>query len=383
MAGDPRQSTALTAMWNFPLHPDRASALATNVDVLLYAWLALAGIVTLAIAVLIVYIAVKYRHGSRANRVMATGARLTRISHRIEIAWIVSPLILFMVMFAWAADLYYAHASPPANAAEVYVVGRQWMWKIEHAGGQREIDELHVPAGRPVKLIMTSQDVIHSFFMPVFRIKQDVLPGRYTMLWFTATKAGDYHVFCAQYCGTDHARMIGHVVVMEPAAFEHWLAAGDGAQSMAEEGAARFRQYGCSGCHGASASVHAPKLEGLFGRRVQLSDGSSVVADERYLHDSVMLPRKDVVAGFAPIMPSFQGQISEEDLLDIIAYIKSLRDAAPETSSRRLERRPKPATSPADSACGRGFQASTTSGSPCCTRSPSRLSSSSAAPPPR
>jgi len=335
MADDPRQSAALTAMWNFPLHPDRASALATNVDVLLYAWLALAGTVTLAIAVLIVYFAVKYRHGSRANRVMATGARLTRISHRIEIAWIVSPLILFMVMFAWAADLYYAHASPPANAAEVYVVGRQWMWKIEHAGGQREIDELHVPAGRPVKLIMTSQDVIHSFFMPVFRIKQDVLPGRYTMLWFTATKAGDYQVFCAQYCGTDHARMIGHVVVMEPAAFEHWLAAGDGAPSMAEEGAARFRQYGCSGCHGASASVHAPKLEGLFGRRVQLSDGSSVVADERYLHDSVMLPRKDVVAGFAPIMPSFQGQISEEDLLDIIAYIKSLRDAAPETRSRQ------------------------------------------------
>jgi cytochrome c oxidase subunit 2 len=147
------------------------------------------------------------------------------------------------------------------------------------------------------------------------------------MLWFTATKAGDYHVFCSQYCGTDHARMIGHVVVMEPAAFERWLAAGDGSQPMAEEGAARFRQYGCSGCHGASASVHAPKLEGLYGRRVQLSDGSSVVADERYLRDSVMLPRKDVVAGYAPIMPSFQGQIAEDDLLDIIAYIKSLRDA--------------------------------------------------------
>lgn len=314
-------------MWDFPLHPARASSLATSVDILFYAWLALAGLVTFAIALLIVWFAVKYRHGSRANRDMASGAELRRQSHRIEIAWIVTPLVLFAVMFAWAADLYYVHAAPPANATEVYVVGKQWMWKLEHAGGRREIDELHVPAGRPIKLIMTSQDVIHSFFMPVFRIKQDVLPGRYTMLWFTATRPGDYHVFCSQYCGTDHARMIGHVVVMEPAAFARWLASGNGSQSMAQEGAARFRQYGCSGCHGASASVHAPKLEGLFGRRVQLSDGSSVVADERYLHDSVMLPRKDVVAGYEPIMPSFQGQIAEDDLLDIIEYIKSLKDA--------------------------------------------------------
>jgi cytochrome c oxidase subunit 2 len=316
-------------MWNFPLHPPADSALATRVDILLYAWLALSGIVTVAIFVLIVYFSAKYRHGARVNREMATGAALRRISHRIEIAWIATPLILFIVMFFWAAQIYYVHAAPPANAAEVFVVGKQWMWKLEHVGGQREIDELHVPAGRPVKLVMTSQDVIHSFFMPVFRIKQDVLPGRYTTLWFTATKAGDYHVFCSQYCGTDHARMIGHVVVMEPAAFERWLARGHPSQSMAAEGAARFRQYGCSGCHGASASVHAPKLEGLFGRRVQLSDGSSVVADERYIHDSVMLPRKDVVAGFEPIMPSFQGQIAEEDLLDIVEYIKSLKDAPP------------------------------------------------------
>jgi cytochrome c oxidase subunit 2 len=317
-------------MWNFPLIPERASALATSVDRLFYAWLGLGGVVTFAIAALIIWFAVKYRHGSPANRDIAGGAELRRQSRRIEIAWIVAPLALFIVMFAWAANLYYVHAAPPANATEVYVVGKQWMWKLEHAGGQREIDELHVPAGRPIKLVMTSQDVIHSFFMPVFRIKQDVLPGRYTMLWFTATKPGDYHVFCTQYCGTDHAGMIGHVVVMEPAAFERWLASGNGAQSMAQEGAARFRQYGCSGCHGASASVHAPALEGLFGRRVQLSDGSSIVADERYIHDSVMLPRKAIVAGYEPIMPSFQGQIAEDDLLDIVEYIKSLRDAAPE-----------------------------------------------------
>jgi cytochrome c oxidase subunit 2 len=316
-------------MRDFPLHPPADSLLATRVDHLFYAWLALAGIVTVAVFFLIVYFSAKYRHGSHANRAMPSGTRLRRESHRIEIAWIVTPLVLFLGMGFWAAGLYYAHAAPPADATEVYVVGKQWMWKIEHQGGQREIDELHVPAGRPVKLVMTSQDVIHSFFMPGFRIKQDVLPGRYTILWFTANKPGDYHLFCTQYCGTDHARMIGRVVVLAPAAFERWLAAGNPSQSMAEEGKARFSQYGCSGCHGASASVHAPKLEGLFGRRVQLSDGTSVIADERYIHDSVMLPRKDIVAGYEPIMPSFQGQIAEEDLLEIIAYVKSLRDARP------------------------------------------------------
>jgi cytochrome c oxidase subunit 2 len=316
-------------MWNFPLHPDRASSLALHVDILLYAWLALAGVVTVAVLFLIVWFAVKYRHGSGANRALPPDAALRRRNHRIEAAWIVTPLLLFMVMFGWAAVLYYAHAAAPANATEIYVVGKQWMWKLEHVGGQREIDELHVPVGRPVKLIMTSQDVIHSFFMPVFRIKQDVLPGRYTMLWFTATRPGDYHLFCSQYCGTEHAQMIGHVVVMEPAAFERWLESGNASQSMAHEGAARFRQYGCSGCHGPSASVHAPKLEGLFGRRVQLADGTSTIADERYIHDSVMLPRKDVVAGYEPIMPSFQWQIAEDDLLDIVEYIKSLQDALP------------------------------------------------------
>jgi cytochrome c oxidase subunit II len=315
-------------MWDFPLHPPADSSLATRVDHLFYAWLALAGVVTVAVFFLIIYFSVKYRHGSRANRAMPSRGTLRRESHRIEIAWIVTPLILFLGMGFWAAGIYYAHAAPPADATEVYAVGKQWMWKLEHTGGQREIDELHVPAGRPIKLVMTSQDVIHSFFMPVFRIKQDVLPGRYTILWFTATKPGDYHLFCSQYCGTDHSRMIGHVVVMAPAAFAAWLARGNGAQTMAARGAARFRQYGCSGCHGANASVHAPKLEGLFGKPVQLEGGGSVIADERYVHDSVMLPKKEITAGYAPIMPSFQGQIAEEDLLDIVEYIKSLRDVS-------------------------------------------------------
>ncbi|MGH8713194.1 MAG: cytochrome c oxidase subunit II [Casimicrobiaceae bacterium] len=316
-------------MWSFPLFPDKASALASKVDTLFFVWLALAGTVALAIALLIVVFAIKYRRGSRANRQMAPAAVRLRRNHRIELAWILIPLALFLAMFTWAAELYYEHATAPADAMLVYVVGKQWMWKLEHVGGRREIDELHVPAGRPVKLVMTSQDVIHDFFMPVFRIKQDVLPGRYTTLWFTATRQGDYHLFCSQYCGTDHSRMIGHVVVMAPAAFAQWLAGGSGSSTMAARGAALFRQYGCSGCHGASASVHAPKLEGLFGRPVQLADGSAVIADERYIHDSVMLPRKEITAGYAPIMPSFRDQIGEDELLDIIEYVKSLRQAPP------------------------------------------------------
>ena len=280
---------------------------------------------------LIVYFSVEIppRRARRTGK-WRRGAALRRYSHRIEIAWIVTPLILFIVMFVWAADIYYVHAAPPADATEVYVVGKQWMWKLEHAGGQREIDELHVPSGRPVKLIMTSQDVIHSFFMPVFRIKQDVLPGRYTILWFTATKAGDYHVFCTQYCGTDHARMIGHVVVMEPAAFERWLAA---RQRDAVDGRRKARRAFASTA-AAAAMARARPCTRRSSRACSASGCSSrmaasVVADERYIHDSVMLPRKDVVAGYEPIMPSFQGQIAEDDLLDIIAYIKSLRDAPP------------------------------------------------------
>ena len=312
-------------METFPLFPPRASALASRVDILFFSWLALAAVVATAIFLLIVVFAIRYRHGARVDRMLAPRTERLHRSHWIEVAWIAIPLCLFGVMYVWGAVLYYDNESAPANATPVYAVGKQWMWTLEHTGGRREINELHVPAGRPIKLVMTSQDVIHSFFLPVFRIKQDVLPGRYTTLWFTATKTGDYHFLCTQYCGTDHARMIGHVVVMEPAAFGRWMAGGIGQETMATRGAALFRQFGCSGCHAAGASVHAPGLEGLFGKTVQLQDGSTVVADERYIHDSVLLPRKDITAGYAPIMPSFEGQIDEAQLLDIIEYIKSLR----------------------------------------------------------
>ena len=316
-------------MLNFPLFPERASALAARVDSVFFVWLALAGAVALSVAVLIVVFAIRFRRGSPADRNRESGPARRQKDRRMEIAWTLTPLAIFFTMFAWAASLYYDHAAPPADAMEIYVVGKQWMWTLQHPSGRREINELHVPLGRPVKLVMTSQDVIHDFSLPVFRIKQDVLPGRYTTLWFTADRPGDYHLFCSQYCGTDHSRMVGRVVVMAPAAFAEWLAGGSGSPTMAAQGAALFRQYGCSGCHGANASVRAPKLEGLFGRPVQLADGSSVIADERYIHDSVMLPAKEIVAGYAPIMPSFQGQIGEDELQDIIEYVKSLRAAAP------------------------------------------------------
>jgi cytochrome c oxidase subunit 2 len=195
---------------------------------------------------------------------------------------------------------------------------------VQHPGGQREINTLHVPLGEDVKLIMTSQDVIHSFYVPAFRVKQDVLPGRYTVLWFTATRAGDYQLYCAEYCGTDHARMFGHVIALAPPQYQRWLDAQGATTTMAAHGEALFRALGCSGCHGANASVHAPALEGLYGRPVPLADGTTIIADDRYLRDSILLPKRQVAAGYEPIMPSFAGQVDEAEVLDLIAYIRHL-----------------------------------------------------------
>lgn len=214
-----------------------------------------------------------------------------------------------------------------AGATDLFIVAKQWMWTAQHGTGQREIDELHVPAGQPLRLVMTSQDAIHSFFVPAFRVKQDVLPGRYTELWFTPTVAGRFHLFCAEYCGTDHARMGGDIVVLSPAEFARWLATGAPRAGMVARGEALFRAHGCSGCHGAQATVHAPDLAGLYGRPVPLADGTLVVADERYLRDAILLPQREIAAGYPPIMPSYAGRIDDEDLFDLIAYLRSLGGA--------------------------------------------------------
>ena len=295
----------------------QASGFAGRVDGLFYALLGLSGVVVLGVFTVMIWFCVKYRHGSPANR--------EGESHRhlgVELAWTLIPMAMFIGLFAWSVDLWMVLRTPPADATPVYVVAKQWMWKVQHLGGQREINTLHVPLGQPVRLVMTSQDVIHSFYVPAFRVKQDVLPGRYTELWFTATRTGTFPLFCAEFCGTDHSRMGGNVVVQAPTEFARWLQANAGI-GLAAQGAALFRQFGCSGCHDPQSGVHAPDLDDLYGSTVPLADGSQVRADERYLHDSIMLPQLQVAAGYAPVMPSYQDRIDESDVLALVAYLKS------------------------------------------------------------
>jgi cytochrome c oxidase subunit 2 len=298
----------------------QASDIARSVDLLFFSMLGLTGAVVLAVATLIVVFAIRYRQGSAADR----SAAPTR-GRPLEIAWTLVPLAIFFGIFAWGAAVYARLYRPPPDAMPVYVVGKQWMWKLQHANGRREINELHLPLGEPVRLVLTTQDAIHSFFVPAFRIKQDAVPGRYTSITFTPTQLGTFDLRCAEYCGTDHARMAGRIVVMQPAEFRRWLASGVQGNTMASRGFQLFREHGCSGCHSARSTVHAPDLTGVAGRPVHLADGRTVIADDAYLRDSILLPTKDVVAGFEPVMPGFQGQLSEEDILDVIAYLKSQR----------------------------------------------------------
>jgi cytochrome c oxidase subunit 2 len=295
-----------------------ASSIARKVDVLFWLVTALCAGVAIAVVAVMLFFSVRYRRGSKADR----GGGATQ-STPIELAWTLTPLALFMGVFTWSLFLFVEMRTPPADARTIYVVAKQWMWEIQHPGGQREINVLHVPLGTPIRLTMTSQDVIHSFYVPAFRVKQDVLPGRYTQLWFTATKLGRFPLFCAEYCGLDHARMGGSVMVMRPADFAAWLGNQDTPVGLAAQGAQLLRRHGCGGCHGANASVHAPDLDGIYGRIVHLSDGRAIVADDLYLRDSMLLPNKDIVAGYEPIMPSFAGQLSEDDILALLAYLKS------------------------------------------------------------
>lgn len=311
----------------FPWTP-AASPLAGKVDILLLALTALTGTVALIVVILICVFCLRYRHNTKVDRSRAPPDQRRRTNRRIEMAWTLIPLLLFLGVFVWAADLYYEQHAAPAAAQQVFIVAKQWMWKVQHADGRREIDEVHVPRGYPVKLVMTSQDVIHSFFVPAFRTKQDVLPGRYTTLWFTAERAGRFHLFCTEYCGTDHARMKGDIVVMEPEDYARWLASGHAQQTLAARGENLFRTLGCSGCHGTSATVHAPPLDSLYGRPVALASGGTVIADELYIRDSILTPTKDIAAGYSPIMPSFAGQVSEEQILALIAYIESLQEGS-------------------------------------------------------
>jgi len=309
----------------FRLLPADAAASATRLDSLALCLLLLTGVVALVLFVLMVGFSIRYRAGSKADR-----THVPRKDFPVEIAWTVIPLLLFLGIYAWGAIDYVKLYQAPANAMPVFVVAKQWMWEAEHRNGRREKGQLHLPLGRPVRMVMTSQDVIHSFFVPDFRVKQDVVPGRYTSIVFTPSRTGEYRLYCAEYCGTEHAMMLGRIVVMQPAAFAQWLDAGPRQPGMAARGFELYRRYGCSGCHDAGSSVHAPDLTGLLGRRVHLADGRELTADEPYIRDSILVPGKDVVAGYAPIMPSFAGQIGEEDILAIIEYIReSAHDELP------------------------------------------------------
>jgi cytochrome c oxidase subunit 2 len=306
----------------FPLFPEQASTMAARVDALFYFLVAVTVFFAALIFFMIVVFAVKYRRRSEDER-----PRPIEGNFRLEMLWSAIPFGLTMVMFVWGAIIYFDIYNPPNDALEISIVGRQWMWKAQHAEGQSEINELHVPVGQAVKLTMTSEDVIHDVFLPAFRVKQDVLPGRYTTLWFQATKAGEYALFCSQYCGTQHSGMVGRVVVLEPAEFEKWLSGGATGMSMVDLGASLFQRFGCNTCHRAGGTSQGPSLTGLFGKTVKLQDGNTVLADENYIRESILDPRAKIVAGYQPIMPTFKGLVSEEGLLQLIAYIKSLEGA--------------------------------------------------------
>jgi cytochrome c oxidase subunit 2 len=305
---------------NFPLWPEQASTMARNVDALYIFLLIVTGMMTLLIFICLIYFAARFRYRPGVPAEQIEG------SHALEITWSTIPFLIFMVIFAWGAVVYFKERTPPADATEVYVVAKQWMWKLEHAEGQREINELHVPVGRDVRMIMTSQDVIHSFFIPAFRIKQDVLPGRYTVAWFRATKPGTYHLFCAEYCGTQHSGMVGDIVVMEPAQYETWMNGGS-TGPLSATGEKIFAELGCVTCHRSDTQGRGPSLHGVFGKPVQLEDGRTVTADENYLRECILDPGAKRVKGFQPIMPTFQGLVTEEQVNALVAYIKSIAAA--------------------------------------------------------
>ena len=304
-------------MWfGFPLRPEQASTIAHGIDGLYYFLTAITLFFTFIIFATIFYFSIRYRKKGK-------GEAPTQITQSLplEILWTVIPLILVVITFVWSSGLFISNSRPPEAATEVFVIGKQWMWQLQHPDGTREINELHVPVNRPIKLTMTSEDVIHDFFIPAFRVKKDVVPGRYTSLWFQATKTGRFHLFCGQYCGVNHSLMVGTVIVMEPEDFARWLSGSRKDVTMAASGAELYDHYACITCHGTGKG---PPFVNLYMSQVRLRDGSTVVANEDYLRESILYPSEQIVAGYDPIMPTFKGQLSEEQLLQLIAYIKSL-----------------------------------------------------------
>jgi cytochrome c oxidase subunit 2 len=305
----------------FGLFPEQASTFSGEVDHLLYFLVAVSVFFTVLIFCAIFYFAIRYRRRSENELPQDVHGGMT-----LEILWTVIPFGLTMVMFAWGASIFFSMNRPPDDAIELYAVGKQWMWKIQHLEGRREINELHIPVGRAAKVTMTSEDVIHSFFVPAFRTKADVLPGRYTVTWFKPTKVGKYHLYCAEYCGTKHSGMIGWIHVMEPQDYQAWLN-GETGGTLAQKGEKLFQDLACGNCHKPDNSGRGPNLVGIFGRTVEIAGGGTLKADEAYFRESILNPSAKVAAGYQPVMPTFQGLVSEEGVLELVEYIKSLTPA--------------------------------------------------------
>ncbi len=304
-------------MWQgFSFRPEQASTIAKGVDYLYYFLTGIDLFFTALIFLAILYFALRYRRRSQDEQPEQIEGNIP-----LEIVWTLIPVGLVAIVFLWGTSLFIRDARPPASSMEIFVVGKQWMWKIQHPEGVEEIDELHVPVNRPIKLTMTSEDVIHDFAVPAFRIKKDVVPGMYTTEWFQATKTGTFHLFCDQYCGTNHSLMKGEVIVMNPTDYEQWLSGGIRGGTMVDAGAKLYQQFACITCHGTGKG---PSFVGIYGKPVKLTDGTTLVVDDDYLRHCILHPSDRVVAGYAPLMPTFKGEISEEELLQIIAYIKSL-----------------------------------------------------------
>jgi len=329
----------------FPFIPESASTLSGDVDALYFYISGVTVFFTTLISLVVIFFVIRYR---RRNPFEIP--RPIEGSTKLETLWSVIPLVIAMSIFVWGAKVYFAEYRPPKNALEVYVVGKQWMWKFQHSTGQREINELHIPVGHKIKLIMASEDVIHDVFVPAFRIKADVVPGKYTSEWFEATKPGRYHFFCAEYCGMNHSGMGGWVVVMQPADFDNWLSGNASQLSPATAGQQMFESLGCASCHGANGEGgRGPALLGLFGSNVVLNNNQTVRADEGYVRESILNPQAKIVSGFGPIMPSFQGQVNEEQLLQLVAFVKSLSTTKPESPPPKPPATAKPSATPASS----------------------------------
>jgi cytochrome c oxidase subunit 2 len=314
-------------LWQFLVHwlhasalfPAEASGIAPYVDALYFFLVAMTIFGTTFVAILLLVFSVRYRREKNPVATQIEGSTL------LEATWTIIPLAIFLVTFVWGALLYFRIYDPPTNAMNIYIVGKQWMWKAEHPGGQHEINALHVPTGKPIQLTMISQDVFHSFSIPDFRIKREVIPGRYSTVWFEATQVGTYHLFCTQYCGTQHSGMVGEITVMTPADYKKWLEQSNSGQSLAQNGERLFASMGCNSCHNGTAAARGPSLAGVYGSKLTLTDGRQILVDDAYLRNAILNPSEHVTAGFAPIMPTYQGQISEDGLIDLVEFIKNMQ----------------------------------------------------------